>query len=68
MRGDGLAQSYGLVCGHAARLGEKARGELRAAGETSDLRVPPTAELLTSQELHIVRLAAGGLSNREIAQ
>lgn len=48
--------------------GEKARGELRAAGEASDLRVPPTAELLTSQELHIARLAAGGLSNREIAQ
>ncbi|MER5648791.1 AAA family ATPase [Streptosporangium sp. NPDC002524] len=48
--------------------GEKARQELRAAGEASDLRVPPTAELLTSQELHIARLAAAGLSNREIAQ
>ncbi|UBU18943.1 helix-turn-helix transcriptional regulator [Nonomuraea gerenzanensis] len=48
--------------------GEKARQELRAAGETSELRVAPAAELLTSQELHIARLAAAGLSNREIAQ
>ncbi|WP_440071270.1 ATP-binding protein [Streptosporangium sp. OZ121] len=48
--------------------GERARQELRAAGEASDLRVPPTAEFLTSQELHIARLAADGLSNREIAQ
>ncbi|GAA4905829.1 DNA-binding CsgD family transcriptional regulator [Nonomuraea thailandensis] len=48
--------------------GEKARQELRAAGETSDLRVAPAAELLTSQELHIARLAASGLSNREIGQ
>ncbi|MFI6743253.1 ATP-binding protein [Nonomuraea sp. NPDC050451] len=48
--------------------GEKARQELRAAGEASDLRVPPAAELLTSQELHIARLAASGLSNREIGQ
>ncbi|GII34304.1 ATP-binding protein [Planotetraspora mira] len=48
--------------------GEKARQELRAAGEVSDLRVAPAAELLTSQELHIARLAAAGLSNREIGQ
>ncbi|SEH01079.1 Predicted ATPase [Nonomuraea solani] len=48
--------------------GEKARQELRAAGEASDLRVPPAAELLTSQELHIARLAAAGLSNRQIGQ
>ncbi|GAA3573315.1 LuxR family transcriptional regulator [Nonomuraea rosea] len=48
--------------------GEKARQELRAAGEASDLRVPPAAEQLTSQELHIARLAASGLSNREIGQ
>ncbi|MEO3869525.1 AAA family ATPase [Nonomuraea sp. B12E4] len=48
--------------------GEKARQELRAAGEASDLRVAPAAELLTSQELHIARLAAAGLSNREIGQ
>ncbi|MFI6317633.1 AAA family ATPase [Nonomuraea sp. NPDC050556] len=48
--------------------GEKARQELRAAGEASDLRVPPAAERLTAQELHIVRLAASGLSNREIGQ
>ncbi|MGW0804722.1 AAA family ATPase [Nonomuraea sp. NPDC002799] len=48
--------------------GEKARQELRAAGEASDLRVAPAAELLTAQELHIARLAAAGLSNREIGQ
>ncbi|SDI62483.1 ATP-binding protein [Nonomuraea jiangxiensis] len=48
--------------------GEKARQELRAAGEASHLRVAPVAELLTSQELHIARLAAAGLSNREIGQ
>ncbi|GAA2207661.1 LuxR family transcriptional regulator [Nonomuraea monospora] len=48
--------------------GEKARQELRAAGEASDRRVAPAAEQLTSQELHIARLAAAGLSNREIAQ
>lgn len=48
--------------------GEKARQELRAAGEASDLRVPSGADRLTSQELHIARLAAVGLTNREIGQ
>ncbi|WP_218010836.1 ATP-binding protein [Herbidospora mongoliensis] len=48
--------------------GEKARQELRAAGETSDLRVSSGVDRLTPQELHIARLAAGGLSNREIGQ
>ncbi|WP_202610182.1 ATP-binding protein [Herbidospora solisilvae] len=48
--------------------GEKARQELRAAGEVSDLRVSSGIDRLTPQELHIARLAAGGLSNREIGQ
>ncbi|MEO3808850.1 AAA family ATPase [Sphaerisporangium sp. B11E5] len=48
--------------------GERARRELRASGEASDLRVPSTADRLTPQELHIARLAAEGLSNREIGQ
>ncbi|MDX6740406.1 AAA family ATPase [Actinocorallia sp. A-T 12471] len=53
--------------GHLA-LSEKARTELRASGEASDLRVPSTADALTPQELHIARLAAAGLTNREIGQ
>lgn len=48
--------------------GEKARQELRATGESSETRVPATTERLTPQELHIAKLAAGGLSNREIGQ
>lgn len=48
--------------------GEKARQELRAAGEASDLRVSSGVDRLTPQELHIARLAAAGLSNREIGQ
>ncbi len=48
--------------------GERARQELRAAGEASRQRIPDTLEGLTSQELQIVQMAAGGLSNREIGQ
>ncbi|MFC4117810.1 helix-turn-helix transcriptional regulator [Nonomuraea zeae] len=49
-------------------FGEKARQELRAAGEASDLRLPSSVDQLTAQELHIARLAAAGLTNREIGQ
>jgi DNA-binding CsgD family transcriptional regulator len=46
----------------------RARQELRAAGEGSD-RPPVRAwDQLTPQELQIAEMAAGGLSNREIAQ
>ncbi|NJP92570.1 AAA family ATPase [Nonomuraea sp. FMUSA5-5] len=49
---------------------ERARAELRAAGErqTGDGRASEgVVDRLTPQELQIVRLAATGLSNREIA-
>ena len=49
-------------------LAEKARQELRASGETSHHRTPEAWDRLTPQELQIARLAANGLSNREIAQ
>jgi DNA-binding CsgD family transcriptional regulator len=47
---------------------DQARQELRAAGESS--RRPPEAALdqLTPQEFQIAKLAAEGLSNREIGQ
>jgi DNA-binding NarL/FixJ family response regulator len=49
-------------------LAETARQELRAAGEMSPQRTPQAWDQLTAQELQIARLAAEGLSNREIAQ
>jgi len=49
-------------------LAERARQELRAAGEMSYRRMPDAGDQLTPQELQIARLAANGLSNREIAE
>ncbi len=49
-------------------LAERARRELRAAGESSRRRPRQAWDQLTPQELQIARLAAEGLSNREIAQ
>jgi len=46
---------------------DQASVELRASGETARKRDPSTLKQLTPQELQIARLAAGGLSNREIA-
>jgi DNA-binding CsgD family transcriptional regulator/tetratricopeptide (TPR) repeat protein len=46
---------------------ERARRELRAAGETTLPRVPASRSLLTPQEGQIARLVADGLSNRDIA-
>lgn len=46
---------------------ERARGELRATGETARRRDPSTRGQLTPQELHIARYAAQGLANKEIA-
>jgi DNA-binding CsgD family transcriptional regulator len=48
--------------------GERARRELRAAGETSRRRAPDARDQLTAHELQIVQLAADGLTNREIGQ
>jgi DNA-binding CsgD family transcriptional regulator/tetratricopeptide (TPR) repeat protein len=48
--------------------GERARQELRAAGETSRRRARVALDVLTPQELQIVQMAAEGLSNREIGQ
>jgi DNA-binding CsgD family transcriptional regulator len=48
--------------------GERARQELRASGEASSRRTPSTSDRLSAQELQIARLAAAGLSNREIGQ
>jgi DNA-binding CsgD family transcriptional regulator len=46
---------------------ERARRELAATGETLRKRVVDTQGELTPQEAHIVRLAADGLTNPEIA-
>jgi DNA-binding CsgD family transcriptional regulator len=52
----------------ASGLAEEARVELRASGvATAPAQADPLAEL-TAQQREIVRLAAGGLRNREIAQ
>ncbi|GAA3078701.1 ATP-binding protein [Streptosporangium carneum] len=51
-----------------ATWGERARRELRGAGESSPNRDPDTREKLTPHELSIAQLAAEGLTNREIGQ
>ena len=52
----------------AAPWAEQAQAELRAAGGRAARRGPATADLLSPQEMQIARLAAEGLSNREIGQ
>jgi len=47
---------------------ERARDELRAAGEGSPRRSADARDQLTAHELHIAQLAAEGLTNREIGQ
>ena len=47
---------------------ERARRELRAAGEASPDQHPDAFAELTPHELNIARLAAEGLTNREIGQ
>jgi DNA-binding CsgD family transcriptional regulator len=48
--------------------GERAREELRAAGETSRQRVPSARDQLTPAETRIAQMAADGLTNREIGE
>jgi DNA-binding CsgD family transcriptional regulator len=48
--------------------GERARSELRAAGERSSERQASTSDILTAQELQIAQMAAEGLTNREIGK
>lgn len=52
----------------AVPWGERARSELRAAGEASRQRSRGTLDVLTAQELQIVQMVAEGLTNREIGQ
>jgi DNA-binding CsgD family transcriptional regulator len=49
-------------------MSERARNELRASGETSRPRVPEGWDDLSPQELQIARMAAEGLTNREIGE
>jgi DNA-binding CsgD family transcriptional regulator len=52
----------------ATRWAARARLELRASGETVGRRTADARDRLTAQELQIGRLAAEGLSNREIGE
>jgi ATP/maltotriose-dependent transcriptional regulator MalT len=64
-----LRNSVALFDALGATLwGKRARQELRATGETIGRRTPDARDRLTAQELQIARLAAEGLSNREIGE
>ena len=52
----------------ATAWADRARSELRATGERRLRRGVGDAETLTAQELQIVRMAAAGMTNREIGQ
>jgi len=67
--GEPLAEALELAvkCG-ARRLAARAREELRATGARPRRAWRTGVEALTPSELRIVRLAAGGRTNREIAQ
>jgi DNA-binding CsgD family transcriptional regulator len=49
-----------------ADLAGRARQELRASGESSRRRTPEAWDQLTPQEIQIARMAAAGMSNRQI--
>ncbi len=52
----------------ATHWAQRARAELRAAGERPVDPPSPLADLLSPQELQIAQLAADGLSNKEIGE
>jgi ATP/maltotriose-dependent transcriptional regulator MalT len=52
----------------ASHWAARAQNELRASGERVPNLVPQPAEVLSAQELQIARLAARGLTNKEIAE
>jgi DNA-binding CsgD family transcriptional regulator len=52
----------------AVHWAERARQELRAAGETSRRREPEAWDNLSAQEIQIATMASEGLSNREIGR
>jgi DNA-binding CsgD family transcriptional regulator len=52
----------------AALWAERARKELRAAGVASQVQAPALWSSLSAQELQVARMAAEGLSNRQIAE
>src|SRR4029077_16629581 len=52
----------------ATAWSRRARQELRATGQKVGRRAPDVRDRLTAQELQIARLAAEGLSNRQIAE
>lgn len=60
------SESFGALNFHI--LAETAQRELRASGERHRRHAPESWDQLTAQELQIARLAADGLSNREIGQ
>jgi DNA-binding CsgD family transcriptional regulator/tetratricopeptide (TPR) repeat protein len=67
-RGPLVAAEETFVALGAAPWAARARGELRASGQAPRRRGPESRDDLTPQELQIARLAATGLSNREIGQ
>lgn len=63
-----LRAAYQAFSGMGAEaFAGRARGELRATGETVRKRTPAAREVLTAQESQIVRLAAERQTNPEIA-
>jgi DNA-binding CsgD family transcriptional regulator len=63
-----LRRALDTFDGVSTRLwAERARGELRATGETARKRDPSSLDTLTSQERRVARLVAAGASNKDVA-